>query len=270
MGQIAPVLEQGIARVKIAIGDLIKYPVGLMEFTDANGAFFANNADNNLDGSFSSYSIGVTAGLGSTAGRSSGNSYGRVFGLRISRLVTFYNFTVIIDCVPYEVTPSNYTIFANDRESLILITDQLSDGPHRFQIILHSDPVLTKQINILGFLFDRHAGYQEHSKLDKIYFSGSLTTTAAAIQTYMTNTSNPLLGLRRIMYVNSDPASQTVNVYWNGAEIWRKTLTSGESATFEPSSFGINFGQQTAILTHKFTGTVTTGSITYSLIGIAS
>jgi hypothetical protein len=184
--------------------------------------------------------------------------YGTSYGIRFNPTFTsggggVYDFCVIIDRVAYRVKKARYyddTLAAWDISGNgahhVTIARNLADGPHYAEINITPQAAVNGQI-IFGFSADAKY-YRQYTP--RGFFNAPVTLTTGFVAINLgTNNYYRGLGLRGILYYNSDTVPRTSEVQFNAATIWKKTIAAGDTVLFDPTTLvGIS---GTAAITHK-------------------
>ncbi len=234
--------SEGVARVKLAQGELVKVGVasglnspatslstvvGGASITFQPYSQLANADQTNADAWFSVPAWTSGTQIGATLSRI---IYGRAIGVRFLRNAATPAFCVEIDGVVYlvnqalaydDVPPSSV-----DGEAFFLVADDLPDGPHTVRIILTADPAIptTQNLFVYGFLAERRAGYSEKSKSQDFGGVGAVPTSSAAIS---------LTGevqIRAVFYANTTASAILVTVTRAGTTIWCASVPGNGTA----------------------------------------
>ncbi|MCX6216504.1 hypothetical protein [Spirosoma sp.] len=216
---------EGVIRAKIVSGELVKVPAWFLDWNDTTKINTLLQTDNN-DGTGSGYNLSVVAGLPGIASIST-IIYGRVIGIRYRRPNSAVpDFTVVIDGVPYAVKPNVIAPRASnignmlDRETLVIIAQDLSDTAHTVELVLHADALASRSVVIYGFLAERRAGYQERMHNDYIITQGTLTIAAVAFPTADPANSRPHQGVKKVWYYNKNTTTaRKVTLQYAGSTI---------------------------------------------------
>ncbi len=256
--------SEGLARIKLAQGELVKVGISSANTYSANvggsNTWNLAGAYQNSDGSSASVVI-TTASYASSVSALSGSGgyiqktiYGKVVGVRFHRTST-PPFCVDIDGVaslvrqPLAFNGVYYGGSSADDEAFFIVADDLPDGPHTVRVILTNEPASSAgySLTFYGFLAERRAGYADRTKMNDVSATGTLATSAVAVPR-----ANEAY-IRGVLYTNTSASAVTVTVQYSGTTIWQAVLaaagSAGCSATFDvlaPTALGVSHLASTA------------------------
>lgn len=244
---------EGVVRSKIISGDLVRVPLFDLDvgsFVQGTGSASLNrNAYSNSDHSGVGYNLSTPAGIATNLSTMYAVLYGRTVGVRFRKLGSTPPFSLIVDGVPYGVPlmqRQTYfdaalgSLLGNGKEGIFVVSD-LPDGPHSVRVVVGPDSAVARTLVVYGFLAERGAGYAAATPLDSLFGGGTLTAAAVAVPV-TDNAGNANHGIKAILYQNTDVASRTVTITWNGVAVQTLDVAAGKSGRIDLSSLGINPG----------------------------
>jgi hypothetical protein len=171
------------------------------------------------------------------------NFYGSVLGLRIRRdFNTAPRISVVIDGEAFNVPQTKQRFWDMPRgfldgEAHILIADDLRDDiVHTCQVYVVPDGVSALRADILGYLVERRAGYQESTRLGIRLAVVAQLTAAFATPSLGPTSDTAIRAIRQIVYSNITAGAITVTIADSTGTniIWQQSIAANSTATFDP------------------------------------
>lgn len=236
--------EAGVLRTQINRGDLVPVPFSTPTsyWLEQVGAGFATytsgSLPENLDGTATGLKLSVAHGLNNGV-RVWYPFRGRVFGLRwlakssqtAGTSVTVDGVSVSLgDPIPQALVAEGMTTQLGTELGAVLF-DDLPPGPHLAEIVMTSDPVVDRALQLHGLLLDARAGYRAPTQGVAVLDSAACPTSATRIASGLNERAS---AVRKVIYLNTGASPATVTVLYSAAPIWMAAIQPNETATFDP------------------------------------
>jgi hypothetical protein len=99
---------------------------------------------------------------------------------------------------------------------------------------------------LYGLLLEKRLGYSQPAPRLRLLNGGTLTAAQVAIS--MGSFANDYMGIRSIVYTNTDTVNRVVTLQYNSVTIWQATIAAATSATFDMG--GLFSGADSSLFTH--------------------
>jgi hypothetical protein len=239
-------IGNGRIRTELAAGELVFVPWTYAQdgvgTSPTSNAFAAMNADKS--GTYILMESGAN-GFGTNYGIS-GYFRGRSFGIRFDPSTTsatspnvHSDMGVMIDRVGYQVPKQAWNPWTQARQSDpsgsygVIITRDLSDGLHHFEI---DHRVFTSSANaayIMGLLLEKAAGYRDPVNFSMRCNPYDLGTSNQTMMGGFTGSFRVPRGLVEMTYYNTSGSAITVTWRLQATDYYVFSLAAGESRTFQ-------------------------------------
>jgi hypothetical protein len=237
----------GIVLVKSLGSGLVRLPLRMDELVTAvstAGTCGATNAVGNSDGTGLGISMAAPQVVGTTTSSATVETtvWGPRVGVRITRATTTAAFTLIVDGVPYKVDATRNRRYAagtftvSDTESMFVVADDLTSGPHNVVAALVGQPAngdgTSRSVGLLGWVADS-AFYPARPRAAVTASTPQAVPTSATIIPTVTH-----VGLiSSIDFYNTTAGAITATLTKGGTAYWSMSVpaTTGVIAkTFDP------------------------------------
>lgn len=255
--------ENGAINTRLISSNLLLLPAVKVDINTVGGLGAAsvsrrNNYWENIDGSnsaitASSNGYGQCAVINATI---FGKTVGIYFRTSTSVSQLSQPFTVAIDGnAEYYIGEDkifrynkNRLVAGQFRDNFVILDDNLPDTEHTVEVILPGDPSGNKSLIVYGFIVDNKPSYNYSTlkRTDQLIPGGKLTASLANVN-LTSNSGYDSLGIKKIIYRNTDTVTRTVTIAYNLAttQPWIKQLTAGETWVAEFSDNGVSLASPT-------------------------
>lgn len=263
-------IGNGRVRTETANGELVFVPwtmghsgAGLQP---TSNPFVVQNADKS--GTYIFLEAGP-AGFG-TAYLISGYFRGRSFGVRFEPSQTsatspnvHSDFGVMIDRVGYRIPKTAFNPYSQARQPDpdgsygVVVTRDLADGLHHFEIDMRVFSGSSTALYVLGLLLEKSAGYREPQNFAVRCNPYDLGTTNTTMLSGFSTAFRTPRGITEMTYYNTSAGAITVTWRLNAVDYYVFSLAAGESRTFQwsPAIAGNHFSASANNYLHRASAT---------------
>lgn len=238
--------ESGVIRTRSVRSDLVRVPFrdGHITYNGSSAIVTREAWQENADGSASGFLVSVAAAATAPA-IIEHLFYGRVYGIRLLQNYNSPNigpgitdFGINIDGKSYPVSgaytrqDTNTSSTFPNGEAVLVIADDLPNGPHKATLIFPAHPTINAQWGLLGFAAERAAGYEPLERVALFGTSAVLGTSDTALSALYrsSSVSKTGRGVYGAVFYNSTASPVIVTIKNNATDIYALTVPANGSA----------------------------------------